>query len=107
MSAEPEDAGILEYLRRAFQHGEEAVRAYLALLGADIERRYSRVLRRSIEMLGLIGVGIVAVALLATGIARMIEAHLDVPGSGQVIIGGALVLIVAIGFFALRGREGK
>lgn len=109
MTPEPEAPGLLEHLRRAFHHGAEAFRSYVALLLTDAERRYTRILHRSILMLGLVGMGIVGIAILATGVVRLLDGYITIPGGGAIIVGCGLILLAgSLGLLAvLSDRERK
>ncbi len=93
---EPNDGpqgGVMEHVQRILVHGLGALRCYITMLAAEGERRGRRLLDQAMWVLLLAGIGFLGVAFFALGVARWIESRLAAPGSGEMIIGMALMLI--------------
>jgi hypothetical protein len=99
------ESGFLERVRRAITHAEEAARCYLALIAAEGRRMAHRLIREAVCMFALAGFGLIGVAVLAMGLGAFIESRIGVPGTGQMIVGGGMVIVFLIGLCIIKARE--
>jgi hypothetical protein len=83
--------GVVDCIRRALAHAEGAIRCYAALFAVEAERRMRRALDQAVWTLALVGFGLIGVALIAFGVARHLENWTGAPGSGAMMVGGAMV----------------
>jgi len=91
-------------LRRALGHGMEAVRCYLVLMGRELADAVHRVARRVIFLALLSAMALIALVMLLWGLGTVVSGWLGVAGSGQVIV-GIVILIVVGALIALVGRR--
>lgn len=110
MSSTPGDElsgnSALDHLRRALRHALDGARAYVALLAADVQQRFTRALGQAIWTIALVVLGLLGAVLFFCGLALCIERCIGVPGGGLMAVGAALVLAVAIAaVVARKGRE--
>jgi drug/metabolite transporter (DMT)-like permease len=98
------DNGFLERVRRAVAHAEEAARCYLAIMMAECRRLGHGLVDQMVWMLAVVGFGLVGVAVLALGLATFLDSHIGVPGSGQMIVGGAMVAVFLVGIYIRKSR---
>lgn len=103
LDKEPE--GIAGHVYRALSHAEGAIRCYLVLLAAEIEHRWPRMLRQAVWMVALVGVGLIGIALVGVGVARYLEARIDIPGIGGIIVGGVMVAICLVIMLRRKGKK--
>jgi hypothetical protein len=99
------ESGLLERVRRAVAHAEEAARCYLALIASEGRRLARGLMREAIWMVALLGFGLVGLAVMVLGLAAFIESRIGVPGSGQMIVGGGMVVLFLCGIYILKARE--
>ena len=99
------ESGFLERVRRAIAHAEGAARCYLALLAAEGRRMARRLMHEAVCMLALVGFGLIGLAVLALGLGAFLESRIGVPGSGQMIVGGGMVIVFLIGLYVIKARE--
>jgi hypothetical protein len=99
------ESGFLECVRRLMAHAGGAARCYLALLAAEGRRVVSRVVQEAVWLLALMGFGLIGVAVLAMGLGAFLESRIGVPGTGQMIVGTAMILIFLIGLLVIKSRE--
>ena len=99
------ESGLLERVRRAVAHAEEAARCYLALIASEGRRLARGLMREAIWMVALLGFGLVGLAVLVVGLAMQVESRIGVPGSGYMIVGGSVVVIFFVGMFITKARE--
>ena len=89
--------GLIEHIHRTVVHGLGALRCYITMLAAEVERRGRRLLDQMLWMFVLAGVGVAGAAIFAFGAAQWIESRLAVPGSGAMIAGvGLMAIFLAI-----------
>jgi heme A synthase len=100
-----EGDGFLDRVRRVLAHAEEAARCYLALIAAEGRRLARGLMREAVWMVALLGFGLVGLAVLVLGLAAFIESRIGAPGSGQMILGGLMVVIFLVAMVALKVRE--
>ena len=100
-------SGVIEHLRQAFAHAQEAARSYVALLTAQVERRVAAAVRQTMWITILAGLALLGLILLACGLATFLESRLGVPGAGPMVMGGALLAIVVILFAVRAGGKDK
>lgn len=99
--------GVIAHLRQALAHAQEAVRAYVALVTGQVERRVAAAVRQAMWVTVLVGLALLGVILLACGLAAFLESRLGVPGAGPMVMGGALLAIVLILVGARAGGKDK
>lgn len=99
------ESGFLERVRRAVAHAQEAARCYLALIAAESRRLARSLMHEAVWMLALVGFGLVGLAVLAFGLAAFVESRIGVPGSGQMIVGGGMVVVFLFGIYFIKARE--
>jgi len=105
--ADTTETGLLDRLRRALAHAEEAGRCYLALIAAEARRLVRSLMHEAVWMAVLVGFGLIGVGLLVVGLAILIESRLEVPGSGLMIVGGVMVVVFLVVMFTLKARKEK
>ena len=88
-----DQGGLMEHVHRLLIHGLGALRCYITMLTAEGERRGRRLLNQAMWVLLLAGIGFAGAALFAFGLAQWISSRLEVPGSGAMIVGLALMVI--------------
>ena len=103
--ADTPQPGLLDRLQRALEHAQEAARCYLALIAAEGRRLARGLMREAVWMAALVGFGLVGLAVMVLGLATFIESRIGVPGSGQMIVGGTMVLVFLAGMCIFRARE--
>jgi len=103
--ADTTEGGFLDRVRRVLAHAEEAARCYLALIAAEGRRLARGFMREAVWMAALVGFGLIGVAVFVVGLAMLIESCIGVPGSGQMILGGLMVVIFLVAMVALKVRE--
>ena len=101
-----EHTGLLGHVRRAIEHAVQAARCYVALFVGDVEQRVEPALRRLVLLVGLMLVALIGVFLLLTGIAQALDAWLG-PGWGRIVVGGAVLVLVAAVALGTRQRGRK
>ncbi len=89
-------SGVIAHLRQALAHAQEALRAYIALVTGQIERRVAAAVRQAMWTIILAGLALLGIILLACGLATFLESRLGVPGAGPMLMGGALLALVVI-----------
>jgi hypothetical protein len=99
------ESGFLERVRRVIAHAEEAARCYLALIAAEGRRMVRRLMYEAVWMLALVGYGLIGLAVLALGLGAFVESRIGVPGSGQMIVGGGMVIVCFIGLYVIKVRK--
>lgn len=99
------ETGLLERVRRAAAHAEEAVRCYLAIVAAEGRRLGRGLVNEMVWKLAAVGFGLIGVGVLATGLAAFLESHIGVPGSGQMIVGAGMVVVFVVGIYVIMARE--
>ena len=97
--------GFLDRVRRAVAHAEQAARAYLALMAVECRRLARGLVHELVWMLALVGFGLIGVALVGLGLAAFLESHIGVSGSGNMIVGGGMVVVFLVGLHLLKSRE--
>ena len=97
-------AGLLDRLQRALTHAEGAARCYLALVAAEGRRLARRLMEQAVWVAGLVGFGLIGLALLAYGVATYLESLMVVPGAGPMIVGGVIVAVVLVTAYLLRSH---
>lgn len=105
--ADTTQPGLLDRLQRAFEHAQEAVRCYLAMIAAEGRRLARGLMHEAVWMVALVGFGLVGLAVMVLGLATFIESRIGVAGSGQMIVGGAMVAIFLVAMFTLKARGEK
>lgn len=100
-------AGLLDRVRRAIEHAEGAVRCYLALVAAEGRRLVRGLMQEAVWMAGLVGFGLIGLALLVFGLATFAQSRLKVPGAGFMIVGGAMVAVFAAAMVVIKARAEK
>lgn len=103
----PDPSGVIEHVKRALSHAEEALRCYLALCAAEAERRVRSLLRQAVWTMVLAGCGLIGVGLLACGVAMYVESRAAVPGAGPMAVGGAMLVVVLAVIAIRRAGRGK
>ena len=101
------ESGFLERVRRAVAHAEEAARCYLALIASEGRRLARGLMQEAFWCLALLGFGLVGLVVIVLGLAAFVESRIGVPGSGQMIIGGLMVVIFLCVVYVLRARENQ
>lgn len=97
-------AGLLDRLQRALTHAEGAARCYLALVAAEGRRLARRLMEQAVWVAGLVGFGLIGLALLAFGVATFLDSLMVVPGAGAMIVGGVIVTAVLVTAYLLRSH---
>lgn len=89
--------GLIEHVHRTVVHGLGALRCYITMLAAEVERRGRRLLDRMLWIFVLAGLGVAGAAIFAFGVAQWLESRLAVPGSGAMFAGvGLMTIFLAI-----------
>lgn len=91
-----EEGGIADRLTRALHHGVAAARCFVALLGAETAAAVNRVARRVVILAGLVFAALLSVVFVLWGAAQMLNEWLGRPGLGQVLVGGAALMLVGL-----------
>lgn len=99
------ESGFLEHVRRVVAHAQEAARCYMALVAAEGRRLARSLMHEAVWMLALVGFGLIGVGVLAIGLAAFLESRIGVPGSGQMIVGGGMVVVSILGIYVIKARE--
>ena len=107
MSASDNAGGLIEHIQRAVIHALGALRCYITMLAAESEVRARRLLQEAVWCLVFVGIGLVGLNLFGQGLGTYIEYRLVTPGSGGMIVGGALAALCIVVFVvrALRDKE--
>lgn len=98
-------SGFLEHVRRAAAHAKEAACCYLALVAAEGRRLARSLVHEAVWMLAWTGFGLIGVGVLAIGLAAFLESRIGVPGSGQMIVGGGMVVAFILGIYVIKARN--
>jgi hypothetical protein len=85
--------GLIDRVQRVVVHALGALRCYITMVLAEGERRGRRLLDEGLWVLLLAGIGVVGIALFASGVAQWIESRLGVPGAGSMIVGMAVLVV--------------
>ena len=105
--ADTPQPGLLDRLQRALEHAQEAARCYLALIAAEGRRLARGLMHEAVWMVALVGFGLVGLAVMVLGLATFIESRIGVAGSGQMIVGGVMVVVFLVIMFTLKARGEK
>lgn len=102
-----DDQGVLDHVKNAWKHAEAIFRTYLSHLSGGAERTVGRVIRRAVCEAIVLVLGATGIVLLTWGVVKYLESLLSVPGAGHMIVGGGLLVVVALIFFvrSLGGKE--
>jgi len=100
--------GVVDHLRRALEHAEQAVRCYLSLVLARLEARRRVLARLAAWALGMAALGIIGVVLILSGLARLADAlFISAPGLGRLCLGAVVLLLAGVlGLAWARRRSG-
>ena len=99
---------LVPHLRRAFQHIQEAVRCYAAMLANTAREWGQRTARQVAWGIVLLGLGLIGLVFLLAGLASYVQ-HLlgdDVPGVGHMCVGALLFVTCGIILWVRRGERG-
>lgn len=100
------DTDVLDHVRQALKHAEEAVRCYLALIAGKAARLGSSIARVIVVVLGLTVVGLVGLIFVGYGFARWLENSFGLtPGAGLVVVGVLMMCAVIVGGLLLRKKD--
>jgi len=105
--AETTESSLLDRLQRALTHAEAAARCYLALIVAEGRSAARGLMREGVWMAALVGFGLIGAAVMVLGLAAFVESRIGVPGSGQMIVGGVMVVVFLVVMFTLKARGEK
>jgi hypothetical protein len=97
-------SGVRDRLTRALHHGVAAARCFLALLGAEAAAAVNRVARRVVWLASLLFAAILAVVFVLWGAAQLLNDWLGHPGLEQIIVGLAVLALVAV-VLSLSGMD--